>query len=233
MVISMSSETQSTFLHKSNAYVLYEQTKWILAEDDEDGFDSDSDSEASSDDIEKCMIEEIVEDIKVYIQCLVDLGSALECPAFDPDFDEDETDMTRVKTHTAYDYYSDLIMDKYPNVNRDLADCLGKANWERYQRLQSERMRNEQTSVASTEQREVVVSKSCFSSSEFHDSGLGTSLSAQDVTYPETVISYISSVSNSRRISIPPLSLEARDGRQFECLACSKYIRATTNRAWR
>ncbi|KAH7116726.1 hypothetical protein B0J11DRAFT_494113, partial [Dendryphion nanum] len=213
-------------IRATNLQVLYDQTKWLI---DENASDSGSDSEGSSDEGQSTQVEIILEDIKMYTQCLVDLNIALECPAVDPDFVERGIHIDRLETRNAHDYYSDLIVAKYPEANIDLVECLGKANWERFQRMQIERANNLQSYkpiVATFEQ-------SAVSKSEFRDSGLGTSVPAQTSTYAQTIISFMTSLSGGKHLQIPPIPLEGKNGQPFECLACGRDVLVQTNREWR
>jgi hypothetical protein len=180
-------------------------------------------------------IKSVIKEVKTYVDCLVDLSSALECPAVDPDHAEDESRGPRLEKRNAHEYYSDLIVAKFPNASFDLVECLGKANWDRYQRLQLERLNNSTGRTAHSDAISVrsAVLKSHPSDSEFRDSGLGTSIPTQSTTYAETIISFVSNVSSGNRINVPPLPVEGRSGQPFECVACGRYIKATTNREWR
>jgi hypothetical protein len=180
-------------------------------------------------------INSVIEEVKTYVGCLVDLSSALECPAVDPDHAEDESRGPRSEKRNAHEYYSDLIVAKFPDASIDLVECLGKANWDRYQRLQLERQNNSSGRIASSDTISVrsAALMSHHVDSEFRDSGLGTSIPTQPTTYAETVISFISNVSSGKRVNVPPLPVEGRNGQPFECVACGRYIKATTNREWR
>ncbi|KAF1851954.1 uncharacterized protein K460DRAFT_373842 [Cucurbitaria berberidis CBS 394.84] len=210
---------------------IYGQTKWLLEGFDEATSDSDSDSDSSGDGIGHGGIKAIVEDIKTYTDCLVDLSTALDCPAVDPIHD-DEPSVLNVQQRAAHDYHADLILAKYPKANADLVECLGRASWQRYQRIKQERESNANAQIYAQAHPDSA-GKSLVADSEFQDSGLGTSLpSAPPTAYAETVISFMTSNAGGKRIQIPPLSAEAKNGAQFECNACGKYIRATTNRDW-
>lgn len=234
LVLPGSTESRALLLRDTNAHVLYEQTKWILAGLDETSSHCSSESDTSSDEGSNTYSESIVEDIKTHVQCLVDLNSALECPAIDPGA-EDEPSIPRLEKHSAYDYYAELIVAKFPKARLDLVECLGKANWDRYQRMQLERSNNEYDPAAGVKylENKSTASLSQLADSKFRDSGLGTSIPAQSSTYAATVISFFSSIPGAQHIRIPPLSLEARRGWKFSCIACGKYVRATTNREWR
>ncbi|KAF2005195.1 hypothetical protein P154DRAFT_560119 [Amniculicola lignicola CBS 123094] len=238
VVLPESEEVRCAIINETNVAVLYERTKWLLSnsEDPVEESDSENDSDNSSDAEDRNNLESITIEIGNYIQCLVDLNIALECPAPDADEPEETTFIDNPSQRNAYDYYADLIVVKYPKADIELAKRLGKANWERYQRMQLERSRNIKTSATMglPEIPETSASKSRIADSDFRDSGLGTSLPAPSTSYAATIISFVSSISGRRdKIPIPPLPLEAKNGEPFECLACGKMIAARTNREWR
>jgi hypothetical protein len=206
-------------LRSTNAQSLYDQTKCILDGFNETSSEGGSDTDSSEDEAGKTNVESAVKDVKIYTQCLIDLGAALECPATDPGYEDNEPSITRLENRSAYDYYSDIIKANYPSASLQIVECLGKANWDRYQRLQLERSQNANTAL-----------KSHVAGSEFQDSGLGTSLPS---TYAQTVMSFASSLADGKAAQVPPLPQEARKGEPFECGACGKYIKVTTNRTWR
>jgi hypothetical protein len=208
------------------------QTKWLLSSFSESTDDNDSsDSDISSDDLERSGMSRIVEDTKTYTECLVDLSAALQCPAMDQE-QEDGPSIMRVEEREAHDYHTQLLLAKYPSAQADLIGSLGKTSWNRYQRMVHERASNANAQM--NVELHTAAIKSRIADSEFQDSGLGTSLpSAPPTSYAETVISYMTSIGEGKRIQIPPLSTEAKNGAQFECNACGSKIRATTNRDWR
>ncbi|KAH4043809.1 hypothetical protein HBI24_212160 [Parastagonospora nodorum] len=237
---SKDTATMELYIHTAQ---IYSQTKWLLKQAEEgvseSDSDSDSDSEVNSDspgsEITSGGTESLAEDVKIHVQCLFDLSNALEYPAIDPE-PTDEPSLLKVEQRAAHDYHKDLIVAKFPKVHMELAECLGKISWDRYQRMQEEREINASNPTGRpAEEEEMAASgqKSRFAESEFIDSGLGTSLPAPRSRYAETVISFMTSITGGKRIQIPPLPAEARTGAQFECNACGKHIRAATNRDWR
>lgn len=227
VVLAHSEDAQRSLLMRTQIHVLREQTRWILSELDQSAH-TDNDSDSSSD--EECQdgIESIIKEVKAYTQCLVDLNETLQCPASDQEYEE-RTPTMRLEKRNAYDYYADLVMAKFPKANLNLVECLGKANWQRYQRMQAGRANNATAEEVTAEE----LPRSKAASSEFRDSGIGTSIPAWPSSYAPTIISFVSSFSSGERVPIPPLPLEARNGQAFECIACGKSVRATTNREWR
>jgi hypothetical protein len=222
------------------ALELYVQTKWlVLNDDDSDGdSDGDSESEAQSDDAhseskaagQMMRAKSMVGKIETYTNCLMAMGSALDCPAPD-DEHVDKTGQLSGEQRCASDYHADLIKAKFPQADVLLVHQLGKASWERYQRMQQERELNTNKGIVPT-----TSNKSHANLSEFQDSGLGTSLAPPVSYYASTIVSarsLMSSITGARGTNLPSLSSEARSGALFDCSACGKSIRAVTNREWR
>ncbi|KAI1666566.1 hypothetical protein L13192_08810 [Pyrenophora tritici-repentis] len=214
------------------------QVKLLLSNFNESTSDSDSsdssDSDASGDDIINSGMNSVVEDVRNYTGCLLDLSAAFECPANDIE-KEVASSIVNVEERAAHDYHAQLLQAKFPSAQTELIHRLGETSWNRYQRMVQERESNANAQI----QVEVCIyqskeSRSFKAASEFQDSGLGTSLpSAPSISYAETIISFMTSIGGGERVHIPPLSIEAKSGARFECNACGKQIQATTNRDWR
>jgi hypothetical protein len=206
-----------------------------LIDNEDDVSDCDSDSNASSDEGKGSSLASLAADIKVHIQCLIDLSNTLEYPAIDPE-PSDKPSIPMVQQRDAHDYHKELIVAKFPKVQPELAECLGRISWDRYERMQQQREINATTGTdpLAKQGHFTSVQKSQAADSEFKDSGLGTSLPSMPATqYAETVISFMTSMTEGKRVQIPPLPSEAREGVQFECTACGRHICALNNRDWR
>jgi hypothetical protein len=204
---------------------LDEQTRLLLIDANDDISESESDSDSSCDEGVADNLQELAQSIKVYTDGLTDLSSALICPALEPEYDN-EPSAVALETHSANDYHTELIRAKFPRAEMILLQCLGKTSWDRYLRMQRERDSN--AHIISIQD-----GKSCFSRSEFQDSGIGKSLPHGASTYAETIISFATSISGGQRVDIPPLPPGAKKGVPFECNACGNSIKATNNRDWR
>ena len=208
----------------SIASELYHQTKWLLTDskEDSDRSDSDSDPDDSSEDEDADILHDMVQSIKTYTTCLVDLGTALICPALEPEID-DRPSRVIAEQRSAHDYHTDLVRAKFPEAELSLLQGLGSISWKRYLRMQRERDTNAHAvhaSVSGTKSR-----------SDFQDSGLGSSIPAS--RYAESTVSFMTSVAGGKRVQIPSLTIEAKKGTPFECNACGMRIRMTNNRDWR
>jgi hypothetical protein len=204
---------------------LDDQTRLLLIDANDENSESESDSESSCDEGIADNLQELAQSIKVYTDCLTDLSSALVCPALEPEYDN-EPSAVALETHSANDYHTELIRAKFPRAEMILLQCLGRTSWDRYLRMQRERDSN--AHIVSVQD-----GRSCFSKSEFQDSGIGTSLPHGASTYAETIISFATSISGGKRVDIPPLPPGAKKGLPFECNACGNSIKATNNRDWR
>ncbi|KAF1359073.1 hypothetical protein EJ07DRAFT_122136, partial [Lizonia empirigonia] len=150
-----------------DATELYSQTRWLLTDTNDDISDSESDSGSSCADDAIDKVHELAQSVKVYNNCLIDLGTALECPALEPEYD-DGPSVVMWEQRTAHDYHTDLIKAKFPQAEQCLLQSLGQISWNRYQRLQHERDSN-----AVAQSALIPGDKSLAAFSEFKDSGLG------------------------------------------------------------
>jgi hypothetical protein len=212
---------------RAAAIELSDQTRWLLAASVDDVSGNDADESSSSDDETDGRMLGLVRSVKHYIDCLVDLGTALNCPALEPEQD-DRPSPVPLQQRSAHDYHTDLIRAKFPNAELCLLQSLGKTSWHRYQRMRRERELN-----AEAKRTVLLSNKSQAAESSFHDSGLGTSLARPPSSYAETLLSFVTHMSEGRKIGVPPLPAEARNGQRFECTACGKLITAGSNREWR
>lgn len=210
----------------ATAVELCDQTRYLLTDSTDSAGDSDSESDAS--DAENVFpVTDFVQEVKVYTGYLIDLGSALNSPALEPQ-PEDAPGVVNLEPRSANGYHTELIKAKFPHADSTLLQHLGEASWERYQRMQKEREVNAYGGVTLAPEARSQIAKS-----DFQDSGIGTSLPQTPSTYAESVMSFLTSVSGGQRANIPPLPAEAKNGSPFECSACGKYIKAANNREWR
>lgn len=198
---------------------------------DADGSDSDTDSsdfeadpESVSSSSEDISIGEIIEDIETDIQCLVDLGPRYREPIRDKAVVEEAARPKPVTTWDPAELLTSRIRHRYPKADPKLAHSLGQANWDRIQRLYAEKERNsrEAQQPATTNPASVSMPPGTIVASDFHDSGLGTSM-ATPSSYAETIMSYHDTKGGS--IKIPPVPTEAMQGNPFTCDICGRECR--------
>ena len=125
------------------------------------------------------------------------------------------------------EYLASRIRHRYPNGQSDLVAILGRNNWDRMLRLAKAREQKAQQPVEGNKEQKAATS---VSRSEFHDSGLGTSI-ATPSSYAETVVSYHGSKGGS--IKIPPLPAEAAGGKPFICGVCGDSIKISNTTLWK
>ena len=203
-----------------------------LANHNASDIDSESDSDNTQDPAPVFEIEGLVEDIKTYTQCLVDLGPTLSTPATTNEPGA-TIDIAAQGERNPNEYHAGLLSKKYPRADALLVECLGKTSWARFVRMQHERELNAREHIILEEPAVVGAAKSLVSNSVFQDSGLGTSLPVVPSAYAESTVSFMTSITGGERARIPPLPVEAKQGFPFECTACGRSVRATNNREWR
>ncbi|KAK4119061.1 hypothetical protein N657DRAFT_650618 [Parathielavia appendiculata] len=189
-----------------------------------DGSDTDSDSESDCSSFTwESSVEDIIENIKTDIRCLVDLGPRYKEPIRDRTVAEVAAVPGPVSTWDQAEYLASRIRHRYPNVDVELARILGQANWDRFRRLSEYKEQNirEAQRPANKPEPALMLSGTVVAS-DFHDSGLGTSL-ATPSSYAETVLSYHGTKGGS--IKIPPAPPEALEGKPFLCDICGRTCR--------
>lgn len=176
--------------------------------------------------------------VETQIECLTLLAPAIEFPALDAvDKDQDQflpvsptdgclvyDDSQFLLERSPYEFYAEPIRSKYPLARTELIERLGKANWSRYQHVESQRKKE-----ASKQTIDILVHATDDARSGFQDSGLGTSmLSKSEDT--ETVASTRASSSHAR---LPPLPSNARRGDPFMCEVCYEVIHIKRTQLWK
>ncbi|EUC42453.1 hypothetical protein COCMIDRAFT_51464, partial [Bipolaris oryzae ATCC 44560] len=219
---------------QTTASELYREWKWYLKATDESESEDESDSgdDHEEEDNLPTRVDVMIRRLKTYINCLIGLGTALECPAPDESHD-DEPGVVGLGPRFAHDYHTDLIQAKYPVADVYLVQVLGKISWSRFLRMQRERDNNTAATPELQGLLAPLATKSTGLSSEFQDSGIGTSLAKSQSSYAESTVSFMTSISGGERVRIPPLPAEGENGQPFECIACAKIVRAENNREWR
>ncbi|ORY11613.1 hypothetical protein BCR34DRAFT_601218 [Clohesyomyces aquaticus] len=225
-----SEKDRCSLLTKTNVAATREQARRILLDFDrsnsESEIDSDEGNESDLDSLDEGvdvpLVDMVFDDIKTDIQCLVDLNIALECPAPDPRH-ELRAQGPGVEKRQAYDYYTDLIIAKFPRAGIEVAQCLGKANWHRYQRIQEERVKNMPSHGVIAEE----IPKSRVDSSD-QLRPYAFQLALTSLPFP-----FNSDILSGQRVKIPPLPTEAQLGQAFRCAACGKHLPAISNDDWR
>ncbi|KAJ9645924.1 hypothetical protein H2199_002967 [Coniosporium tulheliwenetii] len=160
---------------KTDIPKLIEESRYAIADDDNDGSASETSDGGSDTDFDptRLDVKDILEDLDTYTQCLADSSPSLACPAMDYADPEDVPANTIFRSRDVQQYYADIIRERFPEAAADIVDQLGRSNWERYKRVSDERAANLQASQLTVEVFDGVAA-SCF-----QDSGLGSSLPTQ------------------------------------------------------
>lgn len=197
------------------------------AQDDQgdNGSSSDSSSEYESD-----SIQEAAEDLKVDTMCLMELDPLFQNPVLDIER-EKSVAATESQEWLPQNAYSDRIATRFPKACAPLVSRLGQASLERYLRCQSEREKQEKGDDEGRMNQLAGMFQSDGSSSKFRDSALGSSIPSS-ASNADTIMSYHGDRDRSV-VRIPPLPRGARDGKPFNCVACSKSLVLRTNSAWK
>ena len=194
--------------------------------DDRSDTSSDDFSDVGPDD----SIAEVAEDLKTDAQCLMELDPLFRDPVLDLASQKQKQHLEAIDW-TPETAFCDKVQQRFPKAEPTLVERLGKANWARFLRCQEIRNSVEmgtlsQINAASDKGEDGTVA----ASSKYHDSGLGTSLATASL-YAETVMTY--GAAEGQKVRIPPLSVEAKNGAPFPCLACGRSVRITNNSGWK
>ena len=178
--------------------------------------DSDSDSDSGSDfwaGVGDDAVQDVIEDLSTDIQCLVDLGSRFKEPIRDRPGKEEAALPTQVPTWDPSKSMAARIRHRYPKGDDAFIEVQGQVNWERRQRLYALKEASTQDLQRPSQTPGTLVA------SDFHDSGLGTSVAAPS-SYAETDLSYHGTRGGS--IKIPPVPAEGLEGKPFACDICGR-----------
>lgn len=126
------------------------------------------------------------------------------------------------------------IRDKYPNASTTLVERLGEANWQRYVRIRRKMHQGEGLDEDAEGEERPPGFQSAFVPTEFHDSGLGSSVTfGPHITRSvASQTSFLSSHSDcgTGRLRVPPTPGEVLEGVPFTCLICGHELKSITNR---
>ena len=228
-----SREDQNHILNQTEIVTILDEARDFL-EASQDNSDSDSVcsgcSQTGTDTVEMD-VANVVKDLKQYSQCVLDLSAVFGQPFMHITSDSHDIDpsMGLIKDHDAHSYITRMIEEMYPEIDKQVADSLGKLAWERARLVRLEREKN----ISLNLPYEAPLKN--LGQSEFFDSGLGTSLGV-DTFDIQSIASFISGFSRnegSNSARLPPLSEDAKAGEPFECVACGKQVKISRRKDWR
>lgn len=203
----------------------------------------DSDSESDEDD-EKAVtqplnpgdnLDEITKVLQNDVRCLMDLELLIKAAV--PDSKRLRSGKSVATETIPLDWaphlvYSYRITQRFPKANTKLVTRLAELNLDRFLRTQAQRGANQHVFEDKPETEVEAVGADVLEvGTKFQDSALGTSL-ATPSSYAATEMSYKQD-EGGRSVRIPPLPIGAKDGKEFECVACGKNLRIKSNSAWK
>ena len=216
---------------------LLEKIRTILGDGDTSAA-SDTQSDGSSNPGGVVRAEKnFVKDIAAHVTYLMDLVPTIEQTGQQRDLAGrvvvGSLPRTSFRVSALAEQYVRQICDKYPKAPNELAERLGEANWQRFQRIRDSEQ--EKSETATNTKGVLELAKSAFAPvSHFHDSGLGSSIPALS-QYAASVASHTSYLSSeadkeSGRLRVPSIPKEAVDGLPFGCFICGKTLTTIRNR---
>lgn len=185
--------------------------------------DIDTDNTSSS-------IEEVLEQVHRYVQCLMNLLPSIErslCHIKKAEISHYGAALRTFQVSSPASIYIRNIRDRFALADSRLTERLGEANWQRYQRIRL-------LANLPENDREDVLKPIFKPVSEFRDSALGSSIPAQS-SYAATVTSHSSLVSTSSdresgTLRVPPTPKEVSERKPFQCNICGKRLTNIRNR---
>ncbi|KAK3988277.1 hypothetical protein QBC44DRAFT_329775 [Cladorrhinum sp. PSN332] len=209
--------------------------------EDSDSDESQSDSSIyGADPVQKTApdLNEVVKELDTDTQCLLDLDPLIKSAVPDPVANERQYGKLVAVDWAPHTVFSDRVSRRFPTADASLVESLAKANLDRFLRARDEReagrLAQEVSRIAAGAAALLKDSGAADPSeggTKFHDSGLGTSI-ATPSSYAETVMSYREGESFAS-VRIPPLPEGAKNGKDFECIACGRVLVITNNSAWK
>ena len=216
-----------------------EQGKLIVSKDrdeilqDNDADDEEDDSGEGSSDSDSC---DTIEDLDFATTCLSELGPSLMQnlgrAETARDSRSDLTSMTFAVSGPAMTYVS-LIRDKFRQAHYKLVERLGEANWQRHKDV---REKMEKAQLFPEERMklagETSIAYSTFRPySDFHDSGIGTSVPAQTQYAPSHTSLQSSNIEGEKAsLRVPKEPSEVSAGKPFQCFLCRCIVTNVRNR---
>jgi hypothetical protein len=174
-----------------------------------------------------------LESIEFHTKCLMDLLPSMEHTykkLCDPGLRSEES-KGQIPFHAtdAARPYVLQVHDKFKNASIPLVKRLGEANWQRFLRVRQSMAAEDGPSDFQVGARSTFVP-----ASEFHDSGLGSSLHPNS-SFAPTNASHSSFVSGlaakvGSRARVPPTPSGVVDGTPFQCFICKRMLTRIRNR---
>ena len=207
-----------------------DEARFVTGHQD-DFCDFDSDQESNNEDQTESRtaikLGEALEDLLTDIDCLQELGPALEYPFQDSDDDEKcAPDIAAAATPALP--FAEPIEHKFPHASPTLVGFLAERNMKTFRRLQHVRYIND---------KEEILWISDLSDEEdfdiFHDPDFASFSAPGECPAPTHASSTVSSVDEDSHVSYPSLPGPAKQGKSFLCIACGTRLWIQNERNWR
>jgi hypothetical protein len=235
--VFLSEEARLGALQASRIHDALEEARFQVDEGEAFGNDSESDNgDALSDANHGQKIDEIANTLNQIIEDLTQLDDLFSSADKDRQDDGHRAPSLTLMDQEPHSYYASLVSARFPGAERGLVDWLGKANWERFKRLQASFEANVvlQESETSAEAKlqgpsaegSASIAASNAIESKFQDSGIGSSM-------PATAMSLYSTRTQGGGPQVPRLPEEAANGMRFTCSVCGKRIRINGYKEWK
>lgn len=173
-------------------------------------------------------IDGLFQTLRNMIDSLRVLKSSLDSVVDDESDDEPSRQPMYLQERPAYQYYVDLIRGRFPLAGVQLAQELGKSNWDRY---------NYVLSLSERIQVGVEVIETTRPQSEFFDSGVGSSAPSDNRITHEALLDCAATIVSSRagvsHKRLPPLPDEGRSGNSFDCEICYRKVQMRRTKEWK
>lgn len=191
--------------------------------------EADEEDVPETEDLSDCGSYDITEDIDFTVRCLTELGPSL---AQNLQHAENARNQHLCLTGVPFSVsgpaktYVSLVREKFNKAPYRLVERLGEANWQRHMDI---REKGESTEKLTSK---TGIACSVFRPySDFHDSGIGTSVPAH-TNYAPSHTSFQSSNIEGDHVTlrVPREPAEVSAGKQFECFLCRRIISNVRNR---
>ena len=205
----------------------------------DDSYGTDEDSASDDEDEETS---DIVQELRTHIHYLVELGPTLQqnlLYARKARIESSYPPVVPFRLSGPAKIYVSLVREKHRNAEDQLVDRLGESNWQRHRIVREQMARTKKQSEeedGSVEENPSVKDQDGLHSafrpySTFHDSGIGTSVSAHTEYAPSHTSFQSSNIEGEQgSIRVPPTPEEVGAGKPFQCPFCGSTLLNIKNR---
>lgn len=195
----------------------------------QDDHETDREHASETEDLSDSDSYDITEDIDFTVRCLTELGPSL---AQNVQQAENVRDQHLCLTGVPFSVsgpakiYISAVREKFQKAPYRLVVRLGEANWQRHMDI-----REKWESTKKFTSKAGIACSVFRPYSDFHDSGIGTSVPAQTDYAPSHTSFQSSNVEGNRvTLRVPKEPAEVSAGKKFECFLCRRMISNVRNR---